>query len=175
MDLEIKQQVQEQIVQHQEQIDQHIDQISLQAHFLTSATTLSIQLLDLIESEKVTGSDITRAFQEFERLYSIFVKPGLQTDRSIEGVISVETSILASEREKELIVPFNRLIRILASYKRASEIERLTEIAPNLVFSSDTAMKAMTLFYGRRVIGAAGAPDSWNEFRTFHEILQKSQ
>ena len=171
LDHRVKTQVREQFAQETAKFVQ-------EAEFLPRTTTLEIQLGQMNSAEAVDGNEFKRAIDEFESLYSAFVTPGL-TDIIQKDVNPAETSSeaitlqVAQVRERQLTNSFDFLVQILSKVGRVSEFERLRKIAPRLLFGSDIALQSLSQSYGRLVIGAAGAPETWTEGKTDHETFLK--
>lgn len=160
--------------QVREQIERATAQIVQESEFQPRVATLEIQLSQMDAADRVDGIELQRAIDEFNDLHSLFVTPGLSgSDQN--GVDPKATSPalqIARTREGQLADSFDFLVRILGALDHIEDIEKLREIAPGLALKSDTALQVLARSYGRQVVGAPGAPGSWGEGDTYHEIFR---
>ena len=168
IELQVNIQVQKQV---QKEIERATAQIVQEAEFLLRAATLEIQLREMDDADSVDRDELKGAIDEFDDLYSRFVKPGL-SDKGQNGVDPLEVLRIARTREGQLADSFDFLVKILGALDHIEDIERLREIAPGLALKSDTTLQVLARSYGRQVVGAPGAPGSWGEGGPYHEIFR---
>ena len=167
LNLQVNTQVREQV---QEQIERATAQIVQEAEFLLRVATLEIQLSRMDDADRVDPDKLRNAIDEFDDLYSRFVKPGL-SDKGQNGVDSLEVLRIGRTREGQLADSFDFLVKILGALDRIEDIEKLREIAPGLASDSTTLLQSLARSYGRQVVGAAGAPGSWGEGEPYYETF----
>ena len=163
--------------QVREQIERATAQIVQESEFQPRVATLQIQLSQMDAADRVDPDKLRNAIDEFNDLHSRFVTPGLSgSDQN--GVDPKATSPEASAlrigrtREGQLADSFDFLVKILGALDHIEDIEKLREIAPGLASDSATALQVLARSYGRQVVGAPGAPGSWGEGDTYHEIFR---
>ncbi len=124
-----------------------------QVEFLQRSTSLSVNLTRIDLANSYTEEEIEGPLQEFLILNSAYA--------SEAGGSTVLTREVITENRAALRTSFDVLIRNLGQTGEFGRMERLLSQAPGYGELSDIAIQTLTQAYGRRVIGAAGAPPSW--------------
>ncbi|WP_299294638.1 hypothetical protein [uncultured Tateyamaria sp.] len=123
--------------------------------FLQRSTSLGVQLTRIDLSSGFTHSEIEPVLREFIVLNEAYAKRSSSSSDIPEGQLD--------ENKDALRPSFDLLIRNLGQGGDFGRIERLLSQAPGYGATSRTAIQTLTQAYGRRVIGAAGAPETWAE------------
>ena len=163
--------------QVREQIERATAQIVQESEFQPRVATLEIQLREMDDADSVDRDELKGAIDEFDDLYSRFVKPGLSgsDQNGVDPKATYTEAIalrIARAREGQLADSFDSLVESLSALERIEDIEQLREIAPGLAMNRSTALNSFTQLYGLHVVSAAGAPRSWGEGGPYHEIFR---
>lgn len=147
-----------------------------QTELLGRNVILELQLRAMDEAVGVSNDELALVIEEFEFLYSELtsLSSSRQAESKIDFSISQTTSLqTARGPESQLSGSFHLLIKILSAIDHTEKVEQLAELAPGLAQKSDVAFQALTQSYGRQIIGAAGAPKTWQSGEPFHDTFQR--
>ncbi|MBD0864618.1 MAG: hypothetical protein GDA36_02920 [Rhodobacteraceae bacterium] len=156
-----------------EDINNNSEFLIQNTEFLPRTTALAIQLQKMDEDTGVNRDSFEDSIEEFKYLYSHFIKPYTDDDGNIDPQKSQGLDFQTiRDRESALADHFDLIVSIMGDLGRKQDIEELRNFAPN--FDGSSVFLLVTLqSYGRDVLGAAGAPDSWRDGGLYHETYGK--